>query len=59
MFPKGPSTSYLGTLDLGNSNCSKAFGEVYDYWVLGPLRIRIWGLGLQAFNNNMVRAAWR
>ena len=29
--PKGPSTQYLGTLDLGNSNYSTGFGEVYDY----------------------------
>ena len=35
--PKGPSTQYLGTWDLGNGNFSTGFGEVYDYWVLGPL----------------------
>ena len=22
---------------MGNSNCSTGFGEVYGYWVLGPL----------------------
>ena len=36
-YPKGPSTQYLGAWDLGNSNYSAGFGEVYDYWVLGPL----------------------
>ena len=30
-------TQYLGTWDLGNSNFGTGFGEVYDYWVLGPL----------------------
>ena len=35
--PKGPCTQYLGTLDLGHSNFSTGFGQVYDYWVLGPL----------------------
>ena len=34
---KGPSTQYLGTWDLGNSNFSAGFGEVYNYQVLGPL----------------------
>ena len=29
--PKGPSTQYLGTWDLGNSNFSTGIGEVYDY----------------------------
>ena len=35
----GPSSQYLGTWDLGNfnSNYSTGFGEVYDYWVLGPV----------------------
>ena len=36
-YPKGPSTQYLGTWGLGNSNFSTGFGEVYDYEVLGPL----------------------
>ena len=38
--PKGPSTHYLGTWDIGNSNFSTGstgFEYVYDYWVLGPL----------------------
>ena len=35
--PKGPSTQYLGTSDLSNSNCSIGFGQVYDSWALGPL----------------------
>ena len=34
--PKGPSTRYLGTWDLGDGTCSTGFGQVYDYWVLGP-----------------------
>ena len=34
--PTGPSTQYLGTWDLGNSSSSTSFGQVYDYWVLGP-----------------------
>ena len=34
-YPKGPSTQYLGTWDLGNSNYSTGFGEVYDCQVLG------------------------
>ena len=29
--PKGPSTQYLGTWDLGNSKYCTGFGEVYDY----------------------------
>ena len=29
--PKGPSTQYLGTWGLGNSNYSTGFGQVYDY----------------------------
>ena len=29
--PKGPSTQYLGTWDLGNSNLSTGLGEVYNY----------------------------
>ena len=33
----GPCTQLLGTWDLGNNGCSTAFGQVYDYWVLGPL----------------------
>ena len=33
----GPSTQYLGTWDVGHGNSSTGFGEVYDYWVLGPL----------------------
>ena len=33
----GPSSQYLGTWDLGNSNYSTGFGEVYNYWVLGPV----------------------
>ena len=32
-IPKGPSTQYLGTWDLGNSNNSTGFGEVYNYLV--------------------------
>ena len=39
IYPTGPSTQYLGTWDWGNSNFSTGFGEVYDYWVLGPLGI--------------------
>ena len=34
---KGPGTQLLGTWEFGNSNFSAGFGEVYDYWVLGPL----------------------
>ena len=30
-FPKGPSTRYLGTWDLGNRNFSTGLGEVYNY----------------------------
>ena len=29
--PKGPSTEYLGTWDLGNRNSSTGFGEVCNY----------------------------
>ena len=36
-IPKGPSTQDLGTWVLGNSNCGTGLGQVYDYWVLGPL----------------------
>ena len=36
-YPEGPSAQYLATWDLGNSNSSTGFGQVYDYWVLGPL----------------------
>ena len=28
-YCKGPSTQYLGTWDLGNSNSSIGFGQVY------------------------------
>ena len=48
--PRGPSTrglefralrvqipNGLGTLVLGNSNSSRGFRQVYDFWVLGPL----------------------
>ena len=30
-YPKGPSAQHLGTWDLGCSNYSTCFGEVYDY----------------------------
>ena len=36
LTPKGPNTQYLHTWDLGNSKYSTGFGQVYDYWVLGP-----------------------
>ena len=39
--PKGPGTQYLGIWDLGNSNSITGFGQVYHYWVLGPLGIII------------------
>ena len=29
--PKGPSTQYSGTWDLGNNHYSTGFGKVYDY----------------------------
>ena len=37
--PKGPCTQSLGTWDLGTSHYSHStgLGQVYDYWVLGPL----------------------
>ena len=35
--PEGPSRTKLGTWELGNSNSLVSFGQVYDYWVLGPL----------------------
>ena len=35
--PKGPCTQYLGTWDFGNSTYSTDLGQVFDYWVLGPL----------------------
>ena len=34
---RGPCTQYLGTWDLGNSHSSTGSGQVYGYWVLGPL----------------------
>ena len=40
-YPKGPCTQYLGTWDLGDSSCRTGLGQVYDYWVRGPL-----GLGV-------------
>ena len=35
--PEGPCTQLLGTWVWGNSNYSTGFGQVYNYWVLGPL----------------------
>ena len=35
--PEGPCTQLLGTWIWGNSNYSAGFGQVYNYWVLGPL----------------------
>ena len=34
--PKGPSTQYLGTWDLVNSNSGTGFGKVYDIRHLDP-----------------------
>ena len=48
-LPKGPSTQYLGTWGLGNSNYSTGFGEVYDYEVLGPLGSGLRCLGFKGF----------
>ena len=44
-YPKGPCAHYFGTWDLGTSNYSTGLRQVYDYWVLGPLGLGIWGPG--------------
>ena len=43
--PKGPSTQYLGTCDLGNSNYSTGFGEVYMVICCPSLQIQIATVG--------------
>ena len=37
LTPKGPCAQHLGFWGFGISNCSAGFGEVHDYWVLGPI----------------------
>ena len=36
---KGPSTPKLGNLDVGQSDCSIAFGQISEYGIHGPFRV--------------------